>query len=79
MPRRDPAIVLEDELRRYLRHASTLLAATPRSGERAASLRRARHWIAAALAGVDQLLREVEITDAETQDRVDPHRLPRQD
>ncbi len=56
----DPAVVTEAELRRYLRHASVLLASVEMpSGDlaqRAHVLRRARHWIAAVLLGVDQLL-----------------------
>jgi len=53
------------ELRRYLRHTTTLLAEVEplgddRLSERWQLLRRARHWIAAAAVGVERLLAETE-------------------
>lgn len=57
----DPSIVSEPELRRFLRHASVVLAtAEPPQTHRYQLLRRARHWASAALRGIDQLLREEE-------------------
>lgn len=65
-------MVFEDELRRYLRHASVLLAiSSPPAPQRLSTLLRARHWVAAVLAGVDQLVRE-----AETADTLDPPLTP---
>lgn len=56
--------VTEPELRRYLRHASTLLGSidseTPQIDQRVLILRRARHWLRAAQLGVEQLLRSAE-------------------
>ena len=57
----DPSIVSEPELRRWLRHASVVLAtAEPPQAHRYQLLRRARHWARAALRGIDQLVREEE-------------------
>lgn len=57
----DPSIVSEPELRRWLRHASVVLAtAEPPQVHRYQLLRRARHWARAALRGIDQLVREEE-------------------
>ena len=57
----DPSIVSEPELRRWLRHASVVLAtAEPPQVHRYQLLRRARHWASAALRGIDQLVREEE-------------------
>jgi hypothetical protein len=69
--------VTEPELRRYLRHASTLLASidpdTPLVNERILILRRARHWLRAALLGVDQILRDAEaFPDGEVEDPLTP-------
>lgn len=66
-------VVTEVELRRYLRHASRLLASveppTLSPDQRVLVLRRARHWLRATLAGVEHLLREAEaVPDCEVDD-----------
>jgi len=51
------------ELRRYLRNASVLLASAERpvsADQHAHSLRLARHWVSAALGGIEQLWRRLE-------------------
>jgi hypothetical protein len=57
-------VVTESELRRFLRYASTLLAASEAATQRADTrlflLRRAHHWIRSALAGVDRLARDAD-------------------
>lgn len=61
-------LVTEDELRRYLRHASVLLGSSPGTTatgtvmavERCRLLRRAEQWLRVALLGVEQLAREAE-------------------
>jgi hypothetical protein len=64
--------VTEAELRRFLRHASTLLAASEaavkRDDTRIFLLRRAHHWLRAALAGVEQLLRNADALPNEKAD-----------
>ncbi len=69
--------VTEPELRRYLRHASTLLGSigpeTPFVHERILILRRARYWLRAALLGVDQILRDAEgVPGEEVEDPLTP-------
>lgn len=55
------AIVEVPELRRYLRFASTLLAAVENhAAERAQILRRARHWIGLVQQGLDMLVHDAE-------------------
>jgi hypothetical protein len=58
--RTDPtfeATVGEAELRRWIRHVSVLLATSePDVPERYQLLRRARHWTASVLNGIEQLL-----------------------
>jgi hypothetical protein len=49
------------ELRYYLRHAASLLAASDvESPQRAVVLRRARAWVVAALSGIDWNIRTIE-------------------
>lgn len=55
------AVVTTEELRRYLRTASTLLAVTPAAPlERVRVLQQARGWSRAVAEGIEQLLREAE-------------------
>jgi hypothetical protein len=64
----EPAILRFDldapdsaELRYYLRHAGSLLAASEvESPQRAQLLKRARAWVVAALSGIDWNLRTIE-------------------
>lgn len=59
MPLKDPAIVREAELRRYLHRALVLLGdAELHVEERIQSLRRARHLTSAVFLGIEQILRE---------------------
>jgi hypothetical protein len=56
----DPTPPDSAELRYYLRHAGTLLAASDIEGPaRVAVLRRARTWMAGAIAGIDQLIQQL--------------------
>lgn len=61
-------VVTADELRRYTRHASVLLASAPDVAigallpERIRVLRRAVQWLEVTIVGVEQLLRETERT-----------------
>lgn len=55
---RDPAIVTEAELRRYLRRAIVLLGDAESCDERVQVLRSACHLTSAVLLGIAQLLRE---------------------
>lgn len=90
MRRMEPAILRfevdapgSEELRYYLRHAGSLIAASDiESPQRAAVLKRARAWILAALAGIDDNLREIEpqavpspISDLDTEVHVAPDEI----
>jgi hypothetical protein len=71
MRRMEPAILRFDldapdsaELRYYLRHAGSLLAASEvESPQRALLLTRARAWVVAALSGIDWNLRAIGSTE----------------
>jgi hypothetical protein len=64
MPRDDLPLLSEDTLRRYLRHASVILATVGQANDdRLVGLRRARRWVIAVLNDLDRLAREIQASE----------------